>query len=85
MGDSGIISYHNRDTIGVAVSLRGCEQMRTMGLRVRRKFGNVLDSTGSEAHRTSCFRMIHNLGANNDYQRPGGPNGPLEHIVRKSG
>jgi len=38
--------------------------MRTMGLRARRKVINALDSTGSEAYRTSCFRMIHNLSAN---------------------
>jgi len=40
--------------------------MRTMGFRARREVRNALDSTGSQAHRTSCFRMIHNLSANND-------------------
>ena len=39
--------------------------MCTMGLRARRKAGNALDSTGSETHRTSCFRMIYSLSANN--------------------
>jgi len=41
--------------------------MCTMGLRARRKVRNALDSTGMDVHRTSCFRMIHNPGANNDY------------------
>jgi len=38
--------------------------MCTMGLRARRIQSISNFPTGSEAHCTSCFRMIHNLSAN---------------------
>ena len=35
-----------------------------MGLRARREVQDPVDSTGSEAHRTGCFRETHSLSVN---------------------